>query len=104
MNDKVGAPMPLKHGESIGDQLMPLLKTIEAEMCKDDKQRAQWWGGLMSNLAGQMRASVGVDAARVLGEAIIHVLNISESQIQQMDRDRRRAKTGIKAVDTEAGQ
>jgi hypothetical protein len=53
-------------GESIAQQLLPLLKFAE-ENCDEP---VHFWAGLLSNLAGQMAASIGASAAQVIGDAV----------------------------------
>jgi hypothetical protein len=56
----------LKAGQSIGEQLMPLLKFAE-ERCDEP---VHFWAGLLSHIAGQMVASIGGEAADVIGRAV----------------------------------
>lgn len=59
-------PKSVADGQHIGQQLMPMLKWMEERT----ENPVHFWAGLFSSLGGQALASIGPEAAQVLGDAI----------------------------------
>jgi hypothetical protein len=63
---RLNSTSSIEAGESIGSQLMPLLKFAEERV--DDP--VHFWAGFMSHIAGQMVASIGGEASEVIAKAV----------------------------------
>lgn len=70
----------LEAGQSIGEQLLPLLKFAE-ERCEEP---IHFWAGFLSHIGGQMAASIGAEAADVIAKSVVNCV----AKIHQEHQDR----------------
>jgi hypothetical protein len=70
----------LEAGQSIGEQLLPLLKFAE-ERCDEP---IHFWAGFLSHIGGQMAASIGAEAADVIAKSVVNCT----ARVHQEHQDR----------------
>lgn len=61
---------PIKLGESLAQQLLPVIAHAEQMSATDDKEKVQFWAGFVGVVVGSMAASVGPEATEVVNTAI----------------------------------
>ena len=88
-------------GADLANQLMPVIKIVEADQCANSDDRLLLWSSFLSGLSGQMRASIGKDTSLEVATMLCEILEMAEPEINKMERDKRRENIGMAAVETE---